>query len=1126
MRRSIVVAAVLAASMIGGGCAYLSRSSSTPAGTEANAGADSAPPRVSGTGRYVAFTSRASDLVTGDTNDDNDVFLRDHLTNTTTRVSLTATGGQITVGLPANRGSTHLFGMSDDARYVLFRSIGDNVVPGVVGRHLYVRDRTAGTTVQVDLQPAGGAATSFVGDASSMSADGRYVAFAGSGIAGGAAFVGIYVRDVASGTTRAISGTTLAADQGWTTLGPFISPDGSRVAYGLRQEVAAEGGPLTSEQLSLADRASAIPVASIDTFPVGSGASIDAWDPSSIGGSPLNGNGTLVVYPTVDRTTGTRSIRLYDDAASSRTTIFTAATGLDPAIKPSISRDGRDVLFNSPDALVPAGAAAGDLYAYDRFSGRTRALHLTAVGAPAANGSTGGAASLSGDGHYVAFVSSATNFTNPPDASPKADVFLRFAIQPTITSVTPSALTLGSAQTVTFTGTDVDRDGLTLGISLGAGVTVSDIVAVNDTTVTAKVTVASDAAVGPRTLIYQYVGSLGALSGAGQPVNGLFTVAPPGAPSPCGQLVSKIACENSLPGSPRSEWDVPDTGWTFGDSSIVGFTTSFSVDHGESVSFKVSTVAPAYTIDIYRMGWYQGNGARKVATLTPNASLAQNQPPCLKDAVPLQDGGTGLVDCGNWGVSASWATPHDAVSGVYLAVLRRTDTGGASHVYFVVRDDEGKSQILFQTNDTTWQAYNWYGGTSLYFFAHKVSYNRPFAFSTFTKDQFPMVRFLERNGFDVSYFSGIDTDTRGAEILEHPVFMSDGHDEYWSKDQRTNVQAARDAGTNLAFFSGNESFWKTRWEPSVDSSADPHRTLVCYKETAANAKIDPSPEWTGTWRDPRFSPPSDGGRPENALTGTLFRVNGPRADRITVPAADGKMRFWRNTSIASLPPSGSADLPDATLGYEWDEAPDNAARPPGLFYLSSTTVDITNGKYLLDYGATYGNGTATHHLTTYRAPSGALVFGAGTVQWAWGLDDVIDPPGTTTDVNMQQATVNILADMGAQPTTLMSGLVPATRSTDTVPPATTIAAPANGASVSVGSPVVVSGTASDTGGGVVGGVEVSTDNGATWHPATGRSSWSYTWTPSVTGPATILVRSVDDSANLQPVPASVTVNVS
>jgi hypothetical protein len=148
----------------------------------------------------------------------------------------------------------------------------------------------------------------------------------------------------------------------------------------------------------------------------------------------------------------------------------------------------------------------------------------------------------------------------------------------------------------------------------------------------------------------------------------------------------------------------------------------------------------------------------------------------------------------------------------------------------------------------------------------------------------------------------------------------------------------------------------------------------------------------------------------------------------------------------------------------------------------------------------------------YKAPSGALVFGAGTVQWAWGLDNTWT--GAGTDRTMQQATVNLFADMGMQPGTLQSGVTAATASTDTAGPSAAITAPAAGATVQSGSATTVSGTATDTGGGVVGGVEVSTDNGVTWHPATGRSAWTYTWVPGATGSATIRARATDDSGNV------------
>src|SRR5690606_22383043 len=318
------------------------------------------------------------------------------------------------------------------------------------------------------------------------------------------------------------------------------------------------------------------------------------------------------------------------------------------------------------------------------------------------------------------------------------------------------------------------------------------------------------------------------------------------------------------------------------------------VNQGETVRFKVNTDATDYRLDIYRLGYYQGLGARKVATVEPSLILPNGQ------SAPIVDPTTGLVDAGNWLETASWDVPTDAVSGVYIAKLVREDgVAGNNHIYFVVRDDDGASDLVFQTADTTWQAYNnWgieLGGGSFYTGnpdgrAYKVSYNRPFGDTGHSVNrpvfdsEYPMIRWLEANGYDVSYISGIDTDRFGSELLEHKAYLSVGHDEYWSGQQRANVEAARDAGVNLAFFSGNEIYWKTRWEPSIDGSDTPYRTLVTYKETWANEKIDPDPAWTGTWRDPRFSPPSDGGRPENELTGTIFTVDSDRLDAIEVPA--------------------------------------------------------------------------------------------------------------------------------------------------------------------------------------------------------------------------------------------------
>ena len=460
---------------------------------------------------------------------------------------------------------------------------------------------------------------------------------------------------------------------------------------------------------------------------------------------------------------------------------------------------------------------------------------------------------------------------------------------------------------------------------------------------------------------------------------------------------SPIVAENALTGNPANEWDVSGAG----DPTIQGFATDISVNRGATVYFKVNSPSANYVIDIHRLGYYGGAGARRVATVTPSAPLPQAQPPCSID------GTTGLADCGNWDVSASWST-GTAVSGIYVATLKRVDTGGVSHIVFVVRDDARQADVVVQTSDTTWQAYNQYGGGSLYCNgpvsnegtvygcigrATKVSYNRPFDTrahdpqSFLFNAEYPMVRWLEANGYDVKYISGVDTERNAGILLgakKPKAFVAIGHDEYWSAGQRATVEAARDAGVSLAFFSGNEIYWKTRFEPSADGSGTPYRTLVSYKDTLGGVKRDPLPGVsTGTWRDLRLSSPAaDGGLPENSLTGTLWTVNSGTT-AITVPASMAGLRFWRNTRVASLT-SGSTSLGTHTLGYEWDEDIDNGSRPSGLMHLSSTTV--SGVEKILDFGETVGIGTATHHLTMYRVSSGALVFGAGTVQWAWGLD--------------------------------------------------------------------------------------------------------------------------------------------
>jgi hypothetical protein len=173
-----------------------------------------------------------------------------------------------------------------------------------------------------------------------------------------------------------------------------------------------------------------------------------------------------------------------------------------------------------------------------------------------------------------------------------------------------------------------------------------------------------------------------------------------------------IVTENQNPGVPASVWDIPNNfDGTFGSLSIQGFASDISVNKGGTIDFKIDVntgTDKIFDITIYRIGYYQGNGARFITSLGNFTGIAQNA--CSFDNT------TGLTDCGNWTVTTSWNVPTTAVSGLYIAKLTRSAAGGggSSHIVFVVRDDASTSDISFKTSDATWQAYNIYGGTSMY----------------------------------------------------------------------------------------------------------------------------------------------------------------------------------------------------------------------------------------------------------------------------------------------------------------------------------------------------------------------------------------------------------------------------
>jgi N,N-dimethylformamidase beta subunit-like protein/Big-like domain-containing protein len=500
-----------------------------------------------------------------------------------------------------------------------------------------------------------------------------------------------------------------------------------------------------------------------------------------------------------------------------------------------------------------------------------------------------------------------------------------------------------------------------------------------------------------------------------------------------------VVLENCFPGDP---------GWTLGspgraaDGGIEGFATATSIARGGSVDLKVASGGP-YRIEVYRSGWYGGAGARLISVV--EGLPPSDQPACARDFA------TGLVDCADWSTSTVLTTSAAWPSGVYLLRLVREDTGADGHVLLVVRDDAAQSDVLLGLPVTTYQAYNAWGGRSLYTYssdgdptvsgtarAVKVSFDRPYLQPIsgegnwyVTVDQ-PIVGWLERSGYDVTYAASDDLERDPAAVLRHQAFVSPAHDEYWSAGMRSAVTAARDAGVGLFFMGANEVYWKVRFEPGPLTGA-PSRTLVAYKSTESGGP-DPSGIPTGTWRDP-----AGANQPENALTGAMYvgDDNG-RFFPLRVSAEEGRDPLWRHTGLDRQAPGTFADVGASLVGWEWDARVPNGAEPPGVRTLASSPA---TGELIQDDGNHTTPGSATAMMVAHTAASGALVVATGTNQWGRGLARSAAGVGEPNPI-IQQATTNVLADMGALPETPAAGIVldPPT------PPAVRALAPADGAS--------------------------------------------------------------------------------
>lgn len=415
-----------------------------------------------------------------------------------------------------------------------------------------------------------------------------------------------------------------------------------------------------------------------------------------------------------------------------------------------------------------------------------------------------------------------------------------------------------------------------------------------------------------------------------------------------------------------------------------------SVAQGETVGIYVSTDRTTFALDIIR----EGANPTTFATFDNLPGAVQSVPDRVWE-----------VGCG-WEPSLLIRIPESWPSGPYLARFAvRGETVPRSEAVFIVKEDDPGStaSILFQHSITTWQAYNAWGGKSLYGYnstdtlrSAVVSFKRPYAGSHGQGQlgvfEMQFIRWLESEGYAVEYCTDLDTHADPDLQSHYPLFLSVGHDEYWSKEMRDNIESRIAAGKNVAFFGGNTCWWQIRISEGLDQ-------IICYKDKSLDPLhgVDDSRVTVNWFADPVF-------RPENQLTGVSFRRGGYVNNGQWYPDSLGyggytahRTDHWvfYGTGLAEGDEFGSEDT---IVGYETDGA---ELSWEGIFPLV-TGGDATPLSYEVLGTSEASRGYAT--MGIYRR--GGTVFNAATTDWSHGLAG--DPQGHPPDPVVQQITRNVL----------------------------------------------------------------------------------------------------------------------
>jgi hypothetical protein len=321
------------------------------------------------------------------------------------------------------------------------------------------------------------------------------------------------------------------------------------------------------------------------------------------------------------------------------------------------------------------------------------------------------------------------------------------------------------------------------------------------------------------------------------------------------------------------------------DHSLEGFASHVSAVSGDEVTLFVNTTGKAVQVQAYRMGYYQGIGGRLV--------YQSDMVPAGQQRAPTISPGLSTVSC-PWSPTLSFTVDDTWPPGCYL--LKLLGTGGLEqYVPLTIRDDDSIAAYVIQNSVTTWQAYNLYGGYSLYFgptarggqdFANRaraVSFDRPYpqrwwqGAADFIGNELPVLYYLESLGVDLTYWTDVDFHTNPSLLANHNCLFSLGHDEYWSAAMRDGAQTANAKGVNLAFLGANASYRQIRLEPT---SLGPNRLQVCYKDASEDpvAAHDPSLATVNWDQNPVNNP-------ESTMIGSTYQSVGAKANMVVTDAS-------------------------------------------------------------------------------------------------------------------------------------------------------------------------------------------------------------------------------------------------